>query len=135
FNGSIVNAEPFLANGWIGIVTVAIMTPFMFVGFDVIPQTAEEMNMPPKSIGKILILSVACSVLWYIAIIFAVGFGLDRTTMIQSTRPTADALASVFNNDMFAIGLILGGIAGIITSWNALLIGGGGILYEVADTT
>src|SRR5699024_8699158 len=133
FNGSIVNAEPFLANGWIGIVTVAIMTPFMFVGFDVIPQTAEEMNMPPKSIGKILILSVAFSVLWYIAIIFAVGFGLDRTTMIQSTLPTADAMASVFNNDMFAIVLILGGIAGIITSWNAFIIGGSRILYAMAE--
>src|SRR5699024_3818771 len=133
FNGSIVNAEPFLANGWIGIVTVAIMTPFMFVGFDVIPQTAEEMKMPPKSIGKILILSVAFSVLWYIAIIFAVGFGLSRTTMIQSTLSTADSMTSVFNNDMFAIVLILGGIAGIITRWNAFIIGGSRILYAMAE--
>ena len=82
FNGSIANDEPLLSNGWVGIITVAIMTPFMFVGFDVIPQTAEEMNMPPKSIGKILIISVAFSVLWYIAIIFAVGFGLASSSHI-----------------------------------------------------
>src|SRR5699024_1123377 len=133
FNGSIVNAEPFLANGWIGIVTVAIMTPFMFVGFVVIPQTAEEMNMAAISIGKIFILFVVFFVFWYIAIIVAVGFGLDRTTMIQSTLPTADAMASVFKNDMFVIVLILGGIAGIITSWNAFIIGGSRILYAMAE--
>lgn len=133
FNGSIANAEPLLSNGWVGIITVAIMTPFMFVGFDVIPQTAEEMNMPPKSIGKILIISVAFSVLWYIAIIFAVGFGLDRKTMIQSTLPTADAMAAVFNHNIFAIILILGGIAGIVTSWNAFIIGGSRILYAMAE--
>ena len=133
FNGSITNADPFFVNGWSGIITIAIMTPFMFVGFDVIPQTAEEMNVPPKSIGRILIVSVGFSVIWYIAIIFAVGLGLDENTLINSILPTADAMAAVFGNDIFAIILILGGIAGIITSWNAFIIGGSRILYAMAE--
>lgn len=47
---------------------------FMFVGFNIIPQMAEEMNIPKKTIGKVLLLSVALAVLWYILIIFGVSF-------------------------------------------------------------
>lgn len=132
-NGSAVNADPLFVSGIAGIVTVAIMTPFMFVGFDVIPQTAEEMNIPARSIGKILITSVIFAVIWYIAIIFAVGFGLDKESMANSILPTADAMAAVFGHDLFGIILILGGIAGILTSWNAFIIGGSRILYAMAE--
>lgn len=40
------------------IIGVAAMSPVLFIGFDVIPQAAEEINVPPKKIGNILILSV-----------------------------------------------------------------------------
>ena len=40
------------------IIGVAALSPFYFIGFDVIPQAAEEINVPAKKIGKILILSV-----------------------------------------------------------------------------
>ena len=40
---------------------VACMTPFLFIGFDVIPQAAEEINVPYKKIGKIMLLSIFLS--------------------------------------------------------------------------
>ena len=40
------------------IMSVAVMTPFLFIGFDVIPQAAEEINVPLKKIGMIMILSI-----------------------------------------------------------------------------
>ena len=33
-----------------GTLAVAVMTPFFFIGFDVIPQAAEEINVPPKKL-------------------------------------------------------------------------------------
>ncbi|MFQ8902592.1 MAG: hypothetical protein ACLR7D_12745 [Lachnospira eligens] len=48
------------------------MTPFLFIGFDVIPQAAEEINVPYKKIGKIMLLSIFLkAVAWYLLIIFA----------------------------------------------------------------
>lgn len=132
-NGSVHNADPLLIGGVAGVLTVAIMTPFMFVGFDVIPQTAEEMKIPPRAIGRILIVSVVAAVIWYVAIIFAVGFGLDQTALISSVLPTADAMSNVFGHSGFGIVLILGGVAGIITSWNSFIIGGSRILCAMAD--
>ena len=46
------------------IIGVAAMSPFYFIGFDVIPQAAEEINVPPKKIGNILILSVVLAVIF-----------------------------------------------------------------------
>ncbi|MBM7649862.1 amino acid transporter [Bacillus ectoiniformans] len=132
-NSDFANADPLFVGGTAGVITVLIMTPFMFVGFDVIPQTAEEMNVPAKSIGKLLILSVGFAIAWYVAIVFAVGVALDKDTLNASVLPTADAMAAAFGSKTFANVLILGGVAGIITSWNAFIIGGSRVLYAMAE--
>ncbi len=41
-----------------GTLAVAVMTPFYFIGFDVIPQAAEEISVSLQKIGRILILSI-----------------------------------------------------------------------------
>ncbi|RAS86403.1 APC family permease [Priestia endophytica] len=133
FTSNFTHVEPLFAGGTVGIISVLIMTPFMFSGFDVIPQTAEEMNVAPKSIGKILILSVGLAAVFYIGIIFAVGVSLDKSVIGSSILPTADAMAKVYGSSLFANILILGGIAGILTSWNAFIIGGSRILYTMAE--
>ena len=46
---------------------VACMTPFLFIGFDVIPQAAEEINVPLKKIGKMMILSVVLAVVYILS--------------------------------------------------------------------
>ena len=56
-----------------GVLAVAVMTPFYFIGFDVIPQAAEEIDVPLKKIGKILVLSIVMAVVFYALIILAVG--------------------------------------------------------------
>ncbi|GCD84410.1 amino acid permease [Parageobacillus thermoglucosidasius] len=131
--GSAENMKPFLAGGIGGLMTVLIMTPFLFVGFDVIPQVAEEMNIPMKAIGKILILSVGFAAMWYILIILSVSLGLSPDQLENTKLATADAMAVVFGSPIFAKILILGGIAGIITSWNAFIIGASRIMFAMAE--
>jgi amino acid transporter len=60
--GESANLQPLFVDGAKGLLAVLIMTPFMFVGFDVIPQAAEEINLPYKQIGKLLIFSVGLAV-------------------------------------------------------------------------
>jgi hypothetical protein len=45
------------------IIGVAALSPFYLIGFDVIPQAAEEINVPAKKIGSILICSSGSCVL------------------------------------------------------------------------
>ena len=80
------------------IIGVAAMSPFYFIGFDVIPQAAEEINVPPKKIGNILILSVVLAVIFYAFVIIAVGFVMNPGDIIASQEATglvtADAMAA-----------------------------------------
>ena len=128
------NLTPFFVGGAGGIMAVLIMVPFLFVGFDVIPQVAEEANLPPKEIGKVLILSVSCAVVFYLAIAFGVGIAMNQSVLKASELATADAMAVVFGSKKFATALILGGVAGIITSWNAFIIGGSRVIYAMAKS-
>jgi len=140
FSGSLVtgnpeNFKPLFIDGGKGILAVAVMTPFMYVGFDVIPQAAEEINVPFKKIGQILILSVVMAVIWYVIIIIAVSLALSDAEMSTSTLVTADAMAKVFNGSSIAPKiLIIGGIAGIITSWNSFYVGGSRAIYSMAES-
>lgn len=130
--GDAANLQPLFHNHAFGIMTVIIMTPFLFVGFGVIPQVAGEANIPPRSIGRIMIFSVICAVIFYLAVTFAVGLALAPTQLEGTKLASADAMAAVYNSSWFAKFLILGGVAGILTSWNGFIIGASRILYAMS---
>ena len=119
------------------IAKVAIMTPFFLFGFDVIPQAAEEINVPLKKLGKMMILSIIMAVSFYVLVVLAVGYVMDagqiKTSMSSTTGlVTADAMGVAFNNANMAKVLIIGGLCGIVTSWNSFLIGGSRALYSMS---
>ena len=73
------------------IMSVAVMTPFFFIGFDVIPQAAEEINVPLKKIGMIMILSIVLAVAFYALIILGVGYVMSPSD-ISSSQAGSDLL-------------------------------------------
>jgi amino acid transporter len=113
----------------------AVLTlPFAFVGFDVIPQSAEEINLPYRRIGGLLIISVILAVIWYEIVVVGVGLGLSEQQLGNSELATADAMGNLFGSDVFANILILGGVFGILTSWNGFLVGGSRLIYAMAES-
>lgn len=90
--------------------------------------------MPFRRIGALLIVSVTLAVIWYVIVVVAIGLGLDRGALEASELATADAMGALFGSGIFANILIIGGVFGILTSWNAFLIGGSRLLYAMADS-
>jgi APA family basic amino acid/polyamine antiporter len=132
--GEASNAQPWIATPISGILIVLIMVPSMLIGFDVIPQSAEEIDLPPNKIGRLLIFSVACAVAWYIAIAMAVGFGLNADALATTKMATADAASALWSSSWAGSLLVLGGIGGILTSWNAFIIGASRVLFALAES-
>lgn len=132
-NGGTESMQP-LFKGMNGLLVVAVMTPFMYVGFEVIPQAAEEMNVPVKKIGQILVISVVSAVAWYAAIILGVARTIPSHQIVGSSLATADAMANAFNGSSFASKImILGGIGGIVTTWNSFYVGCSRTICAMAD--
>lgn len=118
---------------------VACMTPFLFIGFDVIPQAAEEINVPYKKIGKIMLLSIFLAVAWYLLIIFAVCYIMPQSAIAQEMSSqnglvSAKAIEIAFRSPLMGKVLIIGGLCGIITSWNSFLMGGSCALYSMGES-
>lgn len=132
--GDINNTQPWIATPVSGILIVLIMVPSMLVGFDVIPQSAEEIDLPPNKIGRLLVFSVACAVAWYILIAMAVGFGLTTQALSTAKMATADAATSLWSGSWAGGLLVLGGIGGILTSWNAFIVGASRVLFALAES-
>lgn len=125
---------PSFVGGMGGIMSVMIMVPFLFVGFDVIPQAAEEIDMEHKAIGKMLIVSLTIAVIWYILVAWSVGHTLPFVQAQGSALPTADAMSNAWGAEWAGKLLIIGGVLAILTSWNAFLIGGSRLLYAMAKS-
>ena len=120
------------------VIGVAVLSPFYLIGFDVIPQAAEEINVPPKKIGKMMILSVVLAVVFYAFVIVAVGLVLNadaiKASQAGSGLVTADAMAVAFKTPVMAKVIIVGGMCGIVTSWNSFMLGGSRAMYSMAES-
>jgi APA family basic amino acid/polyamine antiporter len=132
--GSAENFTPLFAGGLAGLLSVVLMTPFLFVGFDVIPQSAEEINLPFRQMGILLVISVIMAAAYYIIVIVGVASGMSQAALQDTELASADAMGNLFGSGIFADILILGGVAGILTSWNGFLIGASRIIYAMAES-
>ena len=131
FTGDFANMRPLIRDSMSGITLVLVMVPFMFVGFDTIPQAAEEINLPFKEIGKVLMVSLAMAIAWYSLIVLGVGLVLPAPSMAGSAVATAYANATIYG-ELGGTMLLIAGLAGIITSWNAFILGGSRAIYALA---
>ncbi|MBJ3763900.1 APC family permease [Maribius pontilimi] len=134
FTGTTENTAPLFVNGFGGWMAVLVMTPFLLVGFDVIPQAAEEIDLPYRTIGKVLLASVLMAVVWYMLIIFGTSLMLDSAALEGTDLATADALAAVVGAGWGGKLLVFAGICGILTSWNSFFIGGSRAIYAMAHS-
>jgi APA family basic amino acid/polyamine antiporter len=132
--GDGANLEPWLSGGVAGFVGVLVATPFLFVGFDVIPQSAEEIRLPARQIGKLLVVSVLMATTFYVVVVLTVGSALSREELAVVDLAAADGMAALWNSPAMGNVLVLGGIAGILTSWNGFMIGGSRLLFAMAQS-
>ena len=114
-----------------GIGMVLLMTPSMYIGFDMVSKSAEEMNMPLRDISKVLIVSIVGACAWYILMVIGSALSAPLEFRHQVLVPIADSAAFAFQSPVMAKVMIVGGICGIITSWNGFIIGASRILFAM----
>ena len=129
--GDIENTKPVFTSVS-GFMSVLLVVPAMFVGFDVIPQAAGEMDVPLKRIPKLLILSIIAAAMWYILMILATVLSAPRNILEGGTIPVADAMSYAFGHHFWGKVCIVGALCGIITSWNGFLFGAARCIHSMA---
>lgn len=131
-HGEVENMQPLFTGGAVGMLAAMALVPFMMTGFDVIPQAAEEIDLPPRQIGTLLVASISFAIVWYVMIEVSVASLLTPEERAGNQMATISAAEAAFGRPGLVF-LLLAGLAGILTSWNSFLIGGSRAIFAMAQ--
>ena len=119
---------------WKGILAVFVTVPFWFVGFDTIPQAAEERaeGQLVRRLGFYILLAIVASVLFYVLVMLAAGMAAPwQETIKAKDLPTAHAFQSAFDSPLLANLVLTAGLIGLLTSWNGFFLAGTRVLFAL----
>ena len=140
FLGRSERLAPFFADetahgAWISAASVAVMTPFFFAGFDVLPQAVRDRRpgTPLKAIGAIVGLATLAAFVFYGGAILAASVSLERSALRGASLPVVEAFRTGLGQPWLAFLVIVAGISGICTGWNANLFSGARVLQGMAQ--
>jgi amino acid transporter len=114
-----------------GIVSVLALAGFFYIGFDMIPQAAEEYKAEPKKLARLIQGSIIVGTIWYMLIGCMIAFQIPKSELPNLSLPAASAVARTWGQAGFYIVLFLG-IIGIVTTYSASFYSSSRVLFGLA---
>lgn len=116
-----------------GIATVLVTVPFWFVGFDTIPQAAEEANesISFKTIGMLIPVSIAAAVSFYMLLIMSTSIAAPWHEILTDPLPTAKAFEIATQSSFLVKIILVAALVGLLTSWNGFFLAGSRVLFAM----
>ncbi|GAA5226346.1 APC family permease [Paeniglutamicibacter antarcticus] len=130
---NVTPAFPEGVNPIAAIAAIVAIAPWAFIGFDNVPQAAEEFDFPPSKAMKLIVLALLAAALLYGAMIAAVAMAAPWEALVagDSAWGTADALTGVMGGSgllLLTIGITMGvstGLNGFYVAASRVLLGMG----------
>lgn len=133
------NMSPAFPDGrrwWKGVFSIVAMAPWAFIGFDCIPQSAEEYNFSHKRSTRIMIEAIVIAAFLYIMINTITAVGFQPWQELLTNKEAAWATGFVVKNVLGTAGLVLLGIAmfcAVVSGMNAFYISTSRLMYAMAQ--
>lgn len=115
------------------VLPILAIAPWAFVGFDNVPQSAEEFNFSTRKITRLIILSLIASGLVYIIMIGIASWTYETATFQESGNLWR--IGSIIQLSLGKVGVVILSIAiimGIFTGLNGFLSSSSRLLYSMA---
>ncbi len=116
-----------------GIISVFATVPFWLVGFDTIPQAAEEAEdtVSPKAMGTMILISILAAVVFYVLLILSTAMVGHWQTTKDTGLLTAITFGIAFGSPWISNGILLAILIGLLTSWNGFFLAGARVLFAL----
>lgn len=128
--GDMTNTGPAFTTGE-GMISCMMTAPMLLIGFSAISHSSEELNIPQQSVAKAMIQTILLACLWYIVVIFSCAVLAPASVREASPLPLADAFAFAVNVPELQKVVIIGGILGIMTTWNGFMLAGTRVMFSM----
>ena len=136
--GTTSNAKPLFAHAdWgsavAGCLAIFATAPFWFVGFDTIPQGAEEADadVPPRTLARMLLLSIIGATGFYCILIWSVSITGPWQELVGAELPTAQAFRQAMGSPWLSDLVLVAALLGLFTSWNGFFLAGSRVLFAL----
>jgi amino acid transporter len=132
--GTVAHLEPPLSTTpFAGTLAVFLTTPLWFVGFDIIPQAAEEAlpGFPRRRLGTLILVAIAAAALFYVAVILSVGMLEPWGLLVDRPLPTAAAFRLAFGSPLLERLVLAAGMVGLLTSWNGFFLAAARVVFSL----
>jgi len=126
--------QPVLGRGWGGVLLMIPLSMLAFMGFDILPQAAEEVNAPIRKMVFLIPASIFFVAIFYIAIMM-VNAGLEPWEKLAGSTaeiPILDVARIALGENGVLI-ILAAGICGLLTTINAFMMGGSRLIMAMAN--
>ena len=129
----LANVQPFFGRGVGGIFIVIPIGMLAFMGYDVLPQAAEETNAPIRKMVFLIPGSIVFVAVIYALVVWVSAGVVPWESIAKSTEhiPILPSVVKALGSKGPAI-IIVAGICGLITTMNAFMVGGSRLLMAMA---
>lgn len=133
--GQLSNVAPLFPTGvppWTAVLAIVAIAPWAYVGFDNVPQAAEEFDFAPRKAFRLIVLAILAAALLYSAMILATASATPWQRLIagEPLWGTGDAMSGLFGG----IGIMLLALSvsmGICTGLNGFYVAASRLLFAM----
>lgn len=133
--GQLSNAAPAFALDvppWTAVLAIVAIAPWAYVGFDNVPQAAEEFDFAPAKAFRLIVLAIIAAALLYAAMILATASATPWTQLVagEPIWGTGDAVSGLFGG----VGIMLLALSvsmGICTGLNGFYVASSRLLFAM----
>lgn len=119
---------------WPGVRAVLFTAPFWYAGFNVVAQALGERSAgsTARSAGRAMIIAVIAAFLFYALVILATSLAAPRPVLLDAELPAAAAFHVALQSGVLSDVVLLAGILGLLTTWNATFYVGSRLLFTLS---
>ncbi len=116
-----------------GVLAVLVTIPFWFVGFDTIPQGAEEAcaSVKPRTLALLIAGSILAAIAFYVLLILSVSLLGPWQALVAADLPAAHAFETAFRLPWLRDLVLIAALLGLFTSWNGFFLAGSRVVFAL----
>ncbi len=132
---SVANWEPWFAPGrsaWTGILAMLAISPWLYVGFDTLPQAAEEFAFPARKAFPLMAAAILAGAAMYVVVVLATGVVLPWRELVagESGWATGATVRASLGSAGVAI-LSVAVVTAIFTGINGFFMASSRLLFSM----